>query len=243
VFGGISKTDPRSMLGDNSMVKLWAHECMRVFHDRLISQSDRDAFVEMLKEQMKEKFNKEWDKIIEYEPLLFASFVPTIHPDGDESKRPFTDIYCELTNRDKLKKVCEDGLVDFNTMNRNKQMDLVLFSDAMEHCIKIHRVITTEFGHALLVGVGGSGRNSLTELATFLANFTIVKLDIPKGYTFDMWRDDLKANLYLALAYDMQNMIFFFSDTQLIDEAFLEDINNILNNGEVPNLLSEGDDF
>jgi dynein heavy chain len=38
-------------------------------------------------------------------------------------------------------------------------------------------------------------------------------------------------------------MIFFFSDTQLIDEAFLEDINNILNNGEVPNLLSEGDDL
>lgn len=36
-------------------------------------------------------------------------------------------------------------------------------------------------------------------------------------------------------------MIFFFSDTQCIDEAFLEDINNILNGGEVPNLLTEGE--
>lgn len=36
-------------------------------------------------------------------------------------------------------------------------------------------------------------------------------------------------------------MIFFFSDTQLVDEAFLEDINNILNGGEVPNLLTEGE--
>ena len=58
-----------------------------------------------------------------------------------------------------------------------------------------------------------------------------------------MWRDDLKNNLYKELAIEIKNMIFFFSDTQLIDEAFLEDINNILNNGEVPNLLTEGKDY
>lgn len=122
-------------------------------------------------------------------------------------------------------------------------MDLVLFTDAIEHVVKIHRVITTEFGHALLVGVGGSGRKSLTELSTFIANYQIVHLEIPKGYNFEMWRDDLKTNLYKELAMEIKNMIFFFSDTQLIDESFLEDLNNILNNGEVPNLLTEGEDY
>jgi dynein heavy chain len=52
VFQGIAKTEPRAMINDDSMIKLWAHECLRVYHDRLVSQGDRDNFLEMLKEQM-----------------------------------------------------------------------------------------------------------------------------------------------------------------------------------------------
>ena len=53
--------------------------------------------------------------MVTIEPLLWASFVPTIYPDGDRSKRPYSDIYCELTDREALKKTCLaldlDGLV------------------------------------------------------------------------------------------------------------------------------------
>ena len=31
--------------------------------------------------------------------------------------------------------------------------------------------------------------------------------------------------------------VFLFSDTQIKDEGFVEDINNILNSGEVPNMF------
>ena len=34
--------------------------------------------------------------IVEVEPLLWASFVPSIYPNDDKSKRPLSDIYCEL---------------------------------------------------------------------------------------------------------------------------------------------------
>ena len=63
---------------------------------------------------MKEKFKKEWDKIVTVEPLLFASFVPLCYPDGNESKKPYTDVYCELTDREKVKKFSESCLEDFN---------------------------------------------------------------------------------------------------------------------------------
>jgi len=73
-----------------------------------------------------------------------------------------------------VKKNCEAQLEEFNLMNRAKAMDLVLFTDAIEHIVKIHRVITTMYGNALLVGVGGSGRKSLSELATFIAQYDMV---------------------------------------------------------------------
>lgn len=48
-------------------------------------------------------------------------------------------------------------------------MNLVLFMTAIQHVIKIVRVITTSFGHCLLVGVGGSGRKSLATLSVYIA--------------------------------------------------------------------------
>ena len=143
VFQGMSKTNARAIVSDDQMVKLWAHECLRVFQDRLISIEDRDLFKEMVSQKMTEKFKKNWDKIITVQPLLFASFTPLIYPENDETKKPFADIYCELIDRTKVKKVCEESLADFNLYYKAKRMDLVLFTDAIEHIVKIHRVITT----------------------------------------------------------------------------------------------------
>jgi dynein heavy chain len=122
-------------------------------------------------------------------------------------------------------------------------MNLVLFVSAIEHIVKIHRIITTEFGHALLVGVGGSGRKSLTELATFIAAFDIFCIEISKNYDFKAWRDDMKEKLFLGCGVDQKQTVFLFSDTQITQEVFVEDINNILNNGEIPNLYSEAEEI
>lgn len=65
----------------------------------MISIEDRDKFDNLLKDVIKEKFKREWSKMVEVEPLLFASFVPLVYPDGDTSKKPYQDLYCELTDR------------------------------------------------------------------------------------------------------------------------------------------------
>lgn len=63
-------------------------------------------------------------------------------------------------------------MAEFNQFYSANRMNLVLFMDAIQHVIKIVRVITTPFGHCLLVGVGGSGRKSLATLSSFISTLS-----------------------------------------------------------------------
>ena len=58
------------------------------------------------------------------------------------------------------------------------RMNLVLFDDALEHLTRVHRIIRMDRGHALLVGVGGSGKQSLTKLAAFTAGCEVCSIHV-----------------------------------------------------------------
>lgn len=194
------------------MIKLWAHECQRVFQDRLISNEDRDKFQAIVVQIMKEKFKRDWNSIVKVEPLLFASFVPLV-PAGPDSNKLLTNVYCELTDRAKVRKTAEESLLEYNSVNSSKRMNLVLFEAAIEHVVKISRIISTEFGHALLIGVGGSGRKSLTQLSVFINLMDLFQIEINKSYGIDSWKDDMRDGLFMNCGVQTTPSVFLLSDT------------------------------
>ena len=115
-------------------------------------------------------------------------------------------------------------------------MDLVLFTDALEHLTRIHRVIRFPKGCALLVGYGGSGKQSLTTLATFVAGYDVFRLSLTRSYGIEEYKVDLQ-NLYKVVL--KKPKTFMFTDADVADEGFLELINNILTIGMVPSLFPE----
>lgn len=109
-------------------------------------------------------------------------------------------------------------------------MNLVLFMNAIQHIIRIVRVLSQPFGHCLLVGVGGSGRKSLTTLSTFICSYDIFLID-QKNWVEDLQKVMKQTGLL------QRPTVFLVSDTQISKESMVEDLCNILNNGEVPNLF------
>jgi len=97
-------------------------------------------------------------------------------------------------------------------------MNLVLFDDALDHLTRVHRVLRMPQGHALLVGVGGSGKQSICRLASFAAECEVFEITLSRGYSESSFRDDLKL-LYNKLGMENKKVAFLFTDQHVAEEG------------------------
>lgn len=188
VICGICLSTKNEVPNSDVAIRLWAHEITRVFGDRLINDEDRTWMMNAVGEAIRAPFAANFD-------LLFKSL------DSDKDGKvttldewrglAFGDImtafgmqdrpYEEIDDHAKLSAAADEALSQYNNIS-DKPMELVLFGFAVEHLLRIGRILKSPGGHALLVGVGGSGRQSLTRLATKITDFEIFQIEIKKNY-------------------------------------------------------------
>ena len=203
--------------GKEQIMKLWAHEILRVFQDRLNTHEDRNKFRGFLNEQLEANFQVNYAEHCTTggEDAIFVDFLN----DGMAG-------YEEVTDFQALREYLNEKLDNYNMLPKVKKMNLVLYKDAITHVCKIYRVLNLKRGHAFLVGVGGSGRHSLTRLSASLLNMNVFQLEVTKGFGLKQFREFLKV-MYEMAAFrgkDKLKTTFIFSDNDVVQESFLEDI-------------------
>jgi len=221
------------------LAQLWKHECTRVFSDKLNMVEDKMWYDKAIQQTVVEFFGEELAGNVEA-PTYWVDFLrePVLDPDTGEEIEAAPVIYEPAEALEALRQRLLNAQKQFNDSNKIRKMDLVLFDMALKHVVRITRVLSMARGSIMLVGVGGSGKQSLTRLSSFIQAQKLFQITVTKSYNVNNFFDDLRTQYFEAIK---GHVTFVFTDNEIKQERFLEYINNFLSSGEVPGLFG-GDD-
>ncbi|GIQ86335.1 dynein heavy chain, partial [Kipferlia bialata] len=223
VTAGLLRAKPKEISSGLLFIRLMVHEANRVYRDRLISETDMTIYDKLAKEHVTKHLGEVGDvgEMLKT-PILFSNFALGI---GDGR-------YAPIPSYAKLQPLLKEGLENHNDVNA--VMNLVLFEDAMEHVCRISRIISE--GNALLVGVGGSGKQSLARLGAFIAGYEVFQITISGSYNVENFKADW-MELYTKAGIKEIKTILLFTDQQIVNEGFLVVLNDYLSSGDITGLF------
>lgn len=263
IVAGLCITTPQFFKTVPQIVRVWRNEFTRVICDRLINNEDQNLMTNNIINQLHQYFPKkepppkaqadEEGLVLETEPEVeeqeaepeeinivdYAMRDPLLFGDYRNATNEGESRYYEdLLDYEAIYFLFQEILELYN--EQREKVNIVLFNDALEHLTRIHRGLRLQKGHVMLVGVGGSGKRSLMLLAAFTAGCDVYEITLCRGYNEAMFKEDLKK-LYNRLGVERKKTVFFFTASQIVEEGFLEFINNILMIGYVPSLFTDDD--
>eukprot|EP00003_Mantamonas_plastica_P000096 TRINITY_DN1008_c0_g2_i7.p1 TRINITY_DN1008_c0_g2~~TRINITY_DN1008_c0_g2_i7.p1 ORF type:complete len:3819 (+),score=1555.84 TRINITY_DN1008_c0_g2_i7:2346-13802(+) len=238
VAEGLLNVTPEVVKSEDGLFSLWWHECCRVFQDRFTNEADIERFTQLGQDMLIQEFHMSSEQMNTVtSERLWVDFMRKAELEEDEDEYDIQDpkIYEPADSFVAL----QTRLLEFQGRYKSKtfQLDLVFFDDAIRHLARISRILRTPGGNALLVGVGGSGKQSLTRLASFIAGAEVHTLHMTRTYNQTNLEEDIKE-LYLSAGLHNQQVVFIFTDNDVKEESFLETINNLLTSGDIPNLFA-----
>ena len=195
------------------------NECERVFGDRLSSGMDRTRYTNIVQEVAKKEFDLEAELLFRT-PNMFTWFASV----GDTED----PAYLSVQDITQLQEAVSRGLERYN--DASSVMDLVIFPEAALHVARLARLFAMPWSHALLVGVGGVGKRSLTRLAAFLSNTAVAELPSSRLSDGDM-QEWLKDQFRKAGVKPAEPLALLVSESAVHDETLLRYFNDLLATG------------
>ncbi|KAG2123592.1 dynein heavy chain and region D6 of dynein motor-domain-containing protein [Suillus clintonianus] len=214
---------PLETLSVEGLVRVWAHEALRLFQDRLVTEEEKGWTDEHIDNAAMEHFPTINRDEALHRPILFSNWTSKYYiPVDREELREYT--------KARLRVFYEEEL----------DVPLVLFNDVLDHVLRIDRVFRQVQGHLLLIGVSGSGKTTLSRFVAWLNGLSIFQIKVSNKYTGDDFDDDLRTVLRRS-GCKGEKVCFIMDESNVLDSGFLERMNTLLANAEVPGLF-EGDE-
>jgi dynein heavy chain 1 len=132
------------------LVRIWAHEALRLFQDRLVDQDEKAWTDSKLDEVAMIHFPTIDRHKALSRPILFSNW---------------TTQHYQSIDREILREYTKARLRTF--YEEEMDVQLVLFDDVLDHVLRIDRVFRQSQGHMLLIGVSGGGKVSAKQTDTF----------------------------------------------------------------------------
>jgi dynein heavy chain len=240
VFAGLKSFQLENLKDEDQYIRLWAHEARRVFADRLNDKREVQWFVEAQQSAIQQFFDKQW-QLDDFIPSCFGSF------GGSQSKDYLERVIPACVDGEALASVSKtrmaeelaEALENYN-FTVPIPMEMVLFDDVMAHICNTCRVLSQARGNMLLLGLSGCGRRSVVKLAAHLMETQMVEVTVGRGYGVPEFRDDLKNVISQVCGANTDKpVVFFLAEAQIMDERFLQDINDVMSTGYVSGLFSD----
>ncbi|KAF1990825.1 hypothetical protein K402DRAFT_460233 [Aulographum hederae CBS 113979] len=215
---------PLEDLTVEGLVRIWAHEALRLFQDRLIAEDERQWTEEAVNRIALEHFPTIDEEKALGGPILFSNWLSKNYvPVQRDDLRDFV--------KARLKTFCEEEL----------DVPLILFNDVLEHVLRIDRVFRQPQGHLILIGVSGSGKTTLSRFVAWMNGLKVFQIKVHGKYSAEDFDDDLR-NVLRRCGCKGEKICFIMDESNVLDSGFLERMNTLLANAEVPGLF-EGDEF
>ncbi|KAF8253571.1 hypothetical protein K440DRAFT_576363 [Wilcoxina mikolae CBS 423.85] len=215
---------PLEILSVEGLVRIWAHEALRLFEDRLVGESERKWTNDAARRIALQQFpNIDEEKALKG-PILFSNWLSKNYvPVDREQLRDFA--------KARLKTFCEEEV----------DVPLILFNDVLEHVLRIDRVFRQPQGHLILIGVSGSGKTTLSRFVAWMNGLKVFQIKVHGKYSAEDFDDDLR-DVLRRCGCKGEKICFIMDESNVLDSGFLERMNTLLANAEVPGLF-EGDEF